>query len=263
MSLPNVPIEFFTTFNEVTYYDEPHKYFVGNKELISMTTLIKKYKPAFDIDFWSLKKAQDFNLDQETIKYLWNFNNDRAGIMGSILHDYAENMFLNKVFPYPMNTVLDRFGHDATRELFEFKKERFNRFYELTKNRLYTIRTEYVVWDKEFDLGGMVDLLMYNVKTGDFEIWDHKTNKEFTYKSKHGNFYNPPFDYLEDCKFTEYSLQLSGYKYIIEKYTGLKLGSSKVIWYGNEEEDWKVIEMRDMTPQIKQMLELHKEEIAA
>lgn len=260
MSLPDVPMEFFTTFNEVTYYDEPHKYYVGDKELISMTTLIGKFKEPYDIEHWSQVKGNHYGLDPETIKYLWNFNNDRAGIMGSILHDYAENMFLNKVFPYPDHLVLDRFGHDATRKLFEFKKERFDRFYEMCKNRLFTIRTEYVIWDAEFGLGGMVDLLMFNKKTGQFEIWDHKTNKEFSYNSKFGNYFKAPFDYIEECKFNEYSLQLSGYKYIIEKYTGVKLGTSRVIWYGNDEEDWQVIDMADMTPQIKAMLEEYKKQ---
>jgi hypothetical protein len=64
---------------------------------------------------------------------------------------------------------------------------------------------------------------------------------------------------LVDCKFIEYSLQLSGYKYILEKYTGIKLGTSRVIWYGNEQEDFKIIDMEDMTETIKLMLEIYKE----
>ena len=40
--------ELFTAFNDVTYFDEPHKYYVDDKELISVTTLIHRYQEDFD-----------------------------------------------------------------------------------------------------------------------------------------------------------------------------------------------------------------------
>ena len=40
-------------FNDVKYFDGPHKYYVGNKEYISATTFIKKFKK-FEIEMDSL-----------------------------------------------------------------------------------------------------------------------------------------------------------------------------------------------------------------
>ena len=35
-------------FNDVKYFDGPHKYYVGNKEYVSATTFIKKFKKEFE-----------------------------------------------------------------------------------------------------------------------------------------------------------------------------------------------------------------------
>ena len=37
-------------FAHIKYYDEPHKYFVNNKELTSATTFIGKFKDKFDTE---------------------------------------------------------------------------------------------------------------------------------------------------------------------------------------------------------------------
>ena len=57
------PSELFTAFNDIKFYDEPHKYFVNNKELISVTTLIHKYQEKFDEDYWSEYKANEHNIN--------------------------------------------------------------------------------------------------------------------------------------------------------------------------------------------------------
>jgi len=35
-------------FNDVKYFDGPHKYYVGNKEYVSATTFIKKFEKEFE-----------------------------------------------------------------------------------------------------------------------------------------------------------------------------------------------------------------------
>ena len=52
-----IPHQLFTAFNDVTFYDEPHKYYIDGKELISVTTLIHRYQEEFDEKFWSEYKA--------------------------------------------------------------------------------------------------------------------------------------------------------------------------------------------------------------
>lgn len=75
-----VPHELFTSFNDVTYYDEPHKYFVDGKELISVTTVIHKYQDVFDEVLWSNIKAQQYNLKPQEILRAWKFINKKGTV---------------------------------------------------------------------------------------------------------------------------------------------------------------------------------------
>ena len=93
-----IPNELFSAFNNVQYFDEPHKYFLNKKELISVTTLIHKYQDDFDEEYWSKFKGNQFNVNPRIIKRAWNFINKKGTIKGSAIHDYAENLFLNKVW---------------------------------------------------------------------------------------------------------------------------------------------------------------------
>lgn len=260
MIIPQIPPKLFTEFSEVIYYDEPHKYFVDKKELTSVTTCIGQFHDSFDTEYWSERKGEEYGLTPEEVKFAWDFNKDRAGEIGSVFHDYAENMFLNKVFPYSLqkDRIINKFGFDVVEEYLKFKMQRFDDFYHKVKKAIIPIRTEMVVWDKDFDIGGMVDLLVFNKKSGDFEIWDHKTNKELTRENMFQK-YHPPFSDLDDCDFVKYSLQLSAYKYIIEKYCDIKLGQSHIIWYGNKDYNWEVVKTDDMEYAVIEMFQINKD----
>jgi hypothetical protein len=102
-----------------------------------------------------------------------------------------------------------------------------------------------VVFDSESLIGGMLDILFYNVKKKEFQVWDHKTNKKLTLTSERrltGALY-----VLNDSDLDIYSLQLSFYKYIIEKNTGIKLGKSYIVWYSHNNESYEIIEVKDLT----------------
>ena len=241
----NVPDEFFTTFNDVTYHDEPHKYYVNGKELISVTTIIHRYQEEFNEKYWSKIKAEEYGITQKEVLRAWKFINKKGTMKGSAIHDYAENLFLNKVFPYPKELILNEFGFDPVLEEYEITKKHVNKFYNDVKGRLIPIRTEMIVYDPESLIGGMLDILFYNVKTGEFQIWDHKTNKNLSLTSKrrlNGILYQ-----LNDSDLDIYSLQLSIYKYIIEKNTGIKIGKSYIIWYSHNNESYEIIEMKDLS----------------
>ena len=258
MSVPNIPSELFTAFNDVTYYDEPHKYYYKDQQLTSVTTLIHRYEEEFDEEFWSEKKSREWNVPQDEVKYGWKFINERATTKGSIIHDYAENLFLNKVFPYPKLDVENRFSYDAVWDEYVITKKHVDEFYKLVHNILIPIRTELIVYDLEYLIGGMVDLLFYNKKSRDFEIWDWKTNKEFTFENERGDNLTGKLYMLEDCDLEKYSLQLSSYKYIIEKNTGIKLGQSHLVWLSYLNENYEVIKAKDREFYVKEMFEDHK-----
>jgi len=241
----DIPHSLFTTFNDVVYYDEPHKYYLGGKELISVTTLLHKYQEEFNEEYWSNYKANEFNLIPETIIRAWNFINKKGTMKGSIIHDYAENLFLNKVFKYPEKEILNEFGFDPIKEEYLITKNHVDKFHNDVRGKLIPIRTEMIVYDKESLVGGMLDMLFYNVRFNEFQIYDWKTNKKLSRESDR-HLLNDLF-VLEDCDLVIYSLQLALYKLIIEKNTGIKLGKSYIVWYSHNNPTYEIIETKDMT----------------
>jgi hypothetical protein len=240
----NIPSEIFTAFNNITFYDEPHKYFLDNQELISVTTLIHKYQEEFNEDYWSNYKGEQFNISQKEILRAWKFINDKGVIKGSATHDYAQNLFENKKFEYPKDMILKKFGFDPVINEYNITKKHVDKFYNDVHGKLIPIRTEYVVYDKESMIGGMLDILFYNVKMKEFQIWDWKSNKDFTFEMKSRHLLEDLY-MLEDCDLEIYSLQLEMYKQIIEKNIPIKLGKSYIVWFSHNNDSYQIIDTKD------------------
>ena len=254
-----IPDKLFTTFNNVRYEDEPHKYYVDGKELISVTTILHRYQEDFAEDYWSRYKSEEYSLTQREVLRAWEFINKKGTMKGSAIHDYAENLFLNKVFPYPEQLILNEFGFDPIKKEYEITKEHVDRFYNDVRGKLIPIRTEMIVYDKESLIGGMLDMLFYNVRKKQFQIWDWKTNKKFTeiqkengIKTKNKNTIEGRDERLsgilsgiQDNDMEIYSLQLAMYKLIIEKNTGIKLGDSYIVWFSHNNENYEIMKTKD------------------
>ena len=257
-----IPNKFFTTFNDITYFDDPHKYYVDNKELISVTTIIHQYQEEFKEDYWSDYKAKEYVLNQREVLRAWKFINKKGTMKGSAIHDYAECLFQNKVFLYPKQLILNEFGFDPVLPEYEITKKHVDNFYNDVQEKLIPIRTEMVVYDPESLIGGMLDILFYNVRAKQFQIWDWKSNKKFDKKMKSRHFQGELY-MLEDSDLEIYSLQLAMYKLIIEKNTGIKLGKSYVVWFSHNNDNYEVIECKNREYYAKLIIANRIVELAA
>ncbi|MDA3780864.1 MAG: PD-(D/E)XK nuclease family protein [Bacteroidales bacterium] len=262
----DIPDKLFTTFNDIVYHDEPHKYYVNNNKLTSVTTILHRYQEEFKEEYWSKYKANEYSLSQKEVLRAWKFMNKKGTMKGSVIHDYTENLFLNKVFPYPKQLILNEFGFDPVLKEYEITKKHVNNFYNDVQGKLIPIRTEMIIYDKESLIGGMLDILFYNVKTGEFQIWDWKTNKKFKKKfndDERKRYFLNELSILEDSDLEIYSLQLAMYKLIIEKNTGLKLGKSYVVWFSHNNENYKIIETKNREYYVKMIMNDRIAELAA
>jgi len=240
----SIPSELFTAFNEIIFYEKPHKYFINNKELISVTTLIHRYQEEFNEDYWSNYKSKEYGISQDEVLRAWKFINKKGTLKGSITHDYAENIFQNKNFEYPKDIILNEFGFDPVWKEYEITKKHVDNFHKDTQGKLIPIKTEFIIYDKTSMIAGMLDMLFWNVKYGVLQLYDWKTNKDFTFEMKSRHLINELFT-LEDCDLELYSLQLELYKYIIEKNTGIKLGKSYIVWFSHNNPTYQIIEVID------------------
>lgn len=236
-------LKIFSAFNHVKYFDDKHKYYIGNKELISTTTFIGKFKKPFDTNYWATKKAIERGVSKEQILLEWGDIKDTACARGSDLHAYSDNFMHNRVFPTDVPDDL----------IVQFKD-----FYKKFIQNNLVIRTEYVLADEDLGIAGMIDLFCYNQKKDEFYIADYKTNKKFEFESKFNNYYLEPISHISECEFNTYSLQTSIYRYIIEKNIGVNLGDSIVIWFNQKNKNYEAIKCEYMKKEVEKMFKEYK-----
>ena len=243
-------------FNNIKYYDEPHTYYIGDKKMTSATQLISKFKQKFDSDYWSEKKAEERGITQEEILKEWKDKSEYSCEKGTLFHEYAENYLNNKIFPYPEERVKRILGNNDVKEDYDKLLILFNKFYEESYGKLIPIKSEVIVGDEELEICGMVDQLFWNSKSEELQIWDWKTNKAIKRNNKWQQF-KEPLSHLDVCEFNTYSLQLSLYRYIIEKNTNLKLGDSYIVWFNEKNTNYEAIKCRDYRNEVVEMLKEH------
>lgn len=237
-------IKIFSAFNHIKFYENQHKYYIGNKQLISTTTLIGEYKKPFNSDYWATIKAKERGVSKQQILLEWEDIKDVACAKGSDLHAYSDNFMHNRVFPTDVPDAL--IGH-------------FKKFYdEFTKKGNLVIRTEYVLGDLELGIAGMIDLFCYNEKKDCFYIADYKTNKKFDFESKYRSYYLDPISHLDECEFNTYSLQTSIYRYILEKNLGIELGDSIVVWFNDKNDSYEAIKCEYLKKDVEKMFKSYK-----
>jgi hypothetical protein len=251
-----VPMELFTNFNGVKFHDDIHKYFVDNINFISVTTKLHKYKEEFDTEFWSFQKKDELGLTQDEVKLYWKALNIKSQIKGSAVHNYAELLFNNKIYKYDDDlirskigkenlNILLRMGEGTVAEEFHVVKRYVDNFYRDSYEKLIPIKTEFIVYDREWELAGMMDILFWNVTKQCFQIWDYKTNKKLNKKSEYGKKLKFGFKDLDECEYSLYCLQLSLYKKIIERNTTIKINGLYLVWLNEINENYKIIEVND------------------
>ena len=97
---------------------------------------------------------------------------------------------------------------------------------EKQKNPHNTFYSEVIVFSKELGIAGTIDVLVYNSEQDMYHLVDWKTNKRIdknSFRKKKGILESSK--HLDDCNFNHYSLQLTFYRYILERYYGLEIGS--------------------------------------
>lgn len=114
--------------------------------------------------------------------------------------------------------------------------------------------SEVVVFDKSLGLAGTIDLVLIDPDDNTCTIVDWKTNKEIKQHSFRGKVgTKPPSRGLMDCNYIHYSLQLSLYKYLLERSCGVKV--KEMIILHLLENDYEEYQCDDYRTYLDEMLE--------
>lgn len=245
-----MPMKIDKQNGNVCYSDLEHIYWdsTTNQRYVSVTTLIGKYEKPFDKDFWSLYKAlektlstiqfktqkkklletktikldslcSDLDIDKQTVLSAqqdvldeWEKTNKDSTDRGTKIHADLENAY------YKSPTCdLKKYNIGGS---FSCKKD----YYQLDLEK--GVYPEFLIYRESEDgvlkLAGQIDLL---IKDGnDIYIFDYKSNKKldktsyFNPKNKRNECMLYPLNDIMDCNFYHYSLQLSTYAWMVQKY---------------------------------------------
>lgn len=172
---------------------------------------------------YALRYINDLMYDivYKELEQLWALENKKSIEKGSAYHKEQEDI------AYYNNSILHPVLKKDVAVIPKEKKVGFDNFYnEITADGCYI---EYLIFDEELKIAGQIDKLFVQGKN--FWIRDYKTNKEIKYSGK--NKMKFPFDKLDDCNFSHYTLQLGLYALLLER-KGYKLKGLALEYYDKE-----------------------------
>ena len=245
----------WSKFNCYTFYESEHKYYWYDKPVkTSVTQFISTLFEPFDSDAISLKYAQKHGLKQEDVLFEWDKKSKISSTTGTIIHKYLEDYARGKVFDIDYSLAEKYNILDEVKERVSQILPQAKRFHDETLNKLIPIQCEYTVGIDDI-IAGNIDLLCWNMKAGEFQIWDYKNLKEMTTYSKYRKYGLKEFSNVPDCHLTHYSIQQNLYKIMLERKLGIKIGNCYLVHFSHLNDDFDVYECMDLTQQCNKALD--------
>jgi len=214
-------------FNDLVFDEINHVYSLKSKPNFEFSTSASKTAEKyasnqFDEKYWAQREAVKTGETIEEVIKRWRQKREDAQKRGNEIHKELEN-----------------YTNDNRRKASPLTKS-INKWF--IENGFRLIVNELRIYDEENKICGTLDKLAYNINDGCFYIFDYKTNREkkldkvetyidkVTGELKKSKFLMKfPFDTYPDSKYYKYSIQLSIYKYILEKKTDIKIKGLKLI----------------------------------
>ena len=279
--------------NGVIFEEEGHKYYDKNnpnQTYTSVTTIIHQYANEFDRVFWASFKAlekllakdvwniekksllntkkfdkvilelhdineHDFNKVQQTILDEWDEENRKSCERGTKIHADLENSFYNKKKDIDISKfeIGGKFVCDKGRTELDLE------------NGVYP---EYLISrvseDGKLRIAGQIDLL---VKKGNkIIIADWKTNRKIETKSFYNNKTKQsvkmkfPLNNLDDVNYWHYTLQLSTYAWMLQKYNPEFEIEDLVLVHFDHDDNMTVYHLPYLKEEVIKMLNHFKKE---
>lgn len=241
-------------------YLEPieHKYHHRETGKIykSVTTTLASIEPHFDAEAVSLAITQQPNnkkqeryigMTQQEILDYWQFLNDEANTYGTRVHDILERYLLANKWYFPP---------DTEEGIFEGKV--IDSYTNLKIDEGMNMWPERILFSEEYQLAGTSDLII-DIDDVFFDVADYKTNRVFNFFNPYGfETLHPPFDHLQACQWSIYTLQLSVYAYMYElEFPKRKCRQIYVLYWDKVTESFQKIQIMYLKKEAKQLIEMH------
>jgi len=245
--------------HEGPVYLEPVEHVYIHREtgekFTSVTKIISSIEEHFDANAVAMaisrqsdnrKQEKYVGMSKDDILLEWKRINDEANVYGTNVHELIETYLLKDKFFFPKE---------------DFDKAVIQAYKDLNVDEGREVYPERIMFSQEYQLAGTADL-MIDIDDEYFDIGDWKTNKEFNYHSKYGKTLLAPFDHLQDCQYSVYSLQLSVYALMYEMETGKKCRKIWVGYWDKEDLNLSYIPIMYLKTEAQKLLDLHKYKVS-
>ena len=242
-------------FKGIDFHEEQHFYTINDYRFgISATSLIETYAQEFDSDGISQMVANKRGISQKEVLDEWKKENEFSCVKGSHIHLKAQSLWMGTNYEIDYNTIDDTIDKDRLKKEYDIMSKQAINFYNDYKDMYDMIQDEFIVWSKEFDIAGSIDGIMYNKNTQQCCILDFKSNKDLQFKSKYRKKMKVPLHKLDDVNGQHYYIQLSIYKYLIEKYTNIKVDELFIVYFNINADKYEIIPMPYLYKEVEEIL---------
>ena len=245
------------SFKDFVFFEDEHYYECKGKRVgISVTRFISEYENEFQQQEIAEKCAIKENRSVEDILAEWKYKADFACAKGTTCHEYAQTRWSKKLYT-PLHFNNDEDYKLAVVKIFKQARN----FYIDYSERFEHLIDELPIGSEEYDIASCVDHLFYNKLTGGLVLVDYKTNSilkgynDAVSNRKYTKKMKLPLNKIEDDALHHYYLQLSIYKFLIEKYTGLKVDEMFIVYMSENIENYEIIEIPYLKEEVKKILE--------
>ena len=242
------------SFKDFVFYEDDHHYeYKGERIGISVTRLIEEYCNEFDAETIAEKVAIKEGKTIDEVLNEWKHKNKVSCEKGHFGHEFSQSLWSGNEYIENISPELIE-----VKELLKPIKQQAKNFYNDYKDRLEHLADEFVVGSIEFDLCSAIDHLFINKLTGGLVLVDYKTNSDIHKSEKYAKSMKIPLSHLKDFTLIHYYIQLSIYKYLIEKYTGLKVEEMFIVYMSENIENYEIIDIPYLKEEVEEILELRK-----
>jgi hypothetical protein len=246
--------------DNLIHFDEPtHVYTVegSSRGICSITQFLHNFFPHFDADetIKKMMKSKNwpqskwFGMTAEQIKQTWNANGKEASEAGTAMHLGIE-MVMNRA---------EQQVEQSIKETVEWQY--FWNYWHLDKETWEPWRTEWEVWDSELKLAGSIDMVYRNKKDGTFAIYDWKRAKEIKLENSFTSGFGP-VSHLPDSNYWHYTLQLNMYRWILEKWYGIRVSQMALVVLHPNNKNYKRYVLNRLEDEIESMVEARRKAVA-
>ena len=220
-------------FNCYRFEESSHSYFYNDKRVnCSVTQFTHRFFQEFESDTIATKYAKKHNLVKDEVLKKWEKEGNISSVTGTIIHSYLENAKRGKVFDVDFSQA-EKYGIvSEVKEKLNVLLPQAEAFHKDTLNKLFPIQLEYTVGIEDV-IAGNIDMLCWNEKAQEFQIWDYKNLKTMTTANNYGHTGMGSFRHLPDCHLVKYSIQQNLYKAMLQRELGIEIGKCYLVHFNS------------------------------